>query len=121
MVKWYHESLPSSRCGFDSRYPLQEKSHQISVLTTVRSDHLEHFPHHGIVAITAPRERLEEGHVKAPVTSPRIMKLSSPRSVTISVIRHSNVAGASATRGQAIVSHSAFATPACSNSSTPAG
>src|SRR5690606_15643515 len=24
MVKWYHESLPSSRCGFDSRYPLQE-------------------------------------------------------------------------------------------------
>ena len=23
MVKWYHESLPSSRCGFDSRYPLQ--------------------------------------------------------------------------------------------------
>jgi cytochrome c oxidase subunit IV len=24
MVKWYHESLPSSRCGFDSRYPLQD-------------------------------------------------------------------------------------------------
>ena len=23
MVKWYHKSLPSLRCGFDSRYPLQ--------------------------------------------------------------------------------------------------
>ena len=23
MVKWYHMSLPSSWCGFDSRYPLQ--------------------------------------------------------------------------------------------------
>ena len=23
MVKWYHTSLPSSWCGFDSRYPLQ--------------------------------------------------------------------------------------------------
>ncbi|MCW2928387.1 MAG: hypothetical protein JWM86_2355 [Thermoleophilia bacterium] len=22
MVKWYHESFPSSNCGFDSRYPL---------------------------------------------------------------------------------------------------
>ena len=22
MVKWYHKSLPSLRCGFDSRYPL---------------------------------------------------------------------------------------------------
>lgn len=24
MVKWYHTSLPSSWCGFDSRYPLQK-------------------------------------------------------------------------------------------------
>jgi hypothetical protein len=24
MVKWYHKSLPSLRCGFDSRYPLQK-------------------------------------------------------------------------------------------------
>jgi hypothetical protein len=23
MVKWYHASFPSSWCGFDSRYPLQ--------------------------------------------------------------------------------------------------
>ena len=27
MVKWYHKSLPSLRCGFDSRYPLQKKSY----------------------------------------------------------------------------------------------
>ena len=26
MVKWYHKSLPSLRCGFDSRYPLQGSS-----------------------------------------------------------------------------------------------
>ena len=27
MVKWYHKSLPSLRCGFDSRYPLQGYFH----------------------------------------------------------------------------------------------
>ena len=27
MVKWYHKSLPSLRCGFDSRYPLQGSFH----------------------------------------------------------------------------------------------
>ena len=27
MVKWYHKSLPSLRCGFDSRYPLQNSPH----------------------------------------------------------------------------------------------
>ena len=27
MVKWYHKSLPSLRCGFDSRYPLHGSFH----------------------------------------------------------------------------------------------
>ena len=32
MVKWYHKSLPSLRCGFDSRYPLQISPDKISLL-----------------------------------------------------------------------------------------
>ena len=30
MVKWYHKSLPSLRCGFDSRYPLQTFPEQLN-------------------------------------------------------------------------------------------
>ena len=37
MVKWYHKSLPSLRCGFDSRYPLQISSdHSISEFIAIR-------------------------------------------------------------------------------------
>ena len=32
MVKWYHKSLPSLRCGFDSRYPLQNHLRRFSLL-----------------------------------------------------------------------------------------
>ena len=34
MVKWYHTSLPSSWCGFDSRYPLQPAPVELRRLVT---------------------------------------------------------------------------------------
>ena len=36
MVKWYHKSLPSLRCGFDSRYPLQGYFHNSRQILLVR-------------------------------------------------------------------------------------
>ena len=39
MVKWYHTSLPSSWCGFDSRYPLQTAP--VDLLRLVTTSRLE--------------------------------------------------------------------------------
>ena len=39
MVKWYHKSLPSLRCGFDSRYPLQGSFHDSWQVLVVCSAH----------------------------------------------------------------------------------
>jgi hypothetical protein len=41
MVKWYHTSLPSSWCGFDSRYPLQKLQKTCKVGASARPKPIE--------------------------------------------------------------------------------
>ena len=56
-----------------------------------------------------------------PTTSPKTAKFASPGNCTIWVSLHSRLAGAFATRAQAICSHSALSIPARANSSSPWG
>ena len=50
-----------------------------------------------------------------------MLDASGPIRARTSVTRHSSVAGACATRGQSMLSHSAFSTPQATNSSVPRG